>query len=308
MAALLELPQAFADIEATVACPLCDATNNHTRFTIEDLEIRNCSDCGFVFALGGAQMVTEEGYYDSMGGYERFLAVKRPEWRRLFRDLARRTNGRRLLEVGCARGYALALAREMAWLPCGVEVSGEDVEFARSRLGLQVHHGTLTDCTFDDASFDVIIMWSVIEHISDPVAALRDCARLLKPSGLLSIATCNVGSAVAQAAGREWSMYNLPGHVSFFTPTTMRYGLNNAGLDIAELTTGLGARPVNVDPKARGRLSVRKVAARLASSLRLKEPMRKVIYKLKPGLRGKGEFMSVIARVRQSPEFGEKPS
>ena len=304
MAALMELPQALAGVEATVACPLCGAVNNHTEHTIEEVEIRNCDECGFVFALGGAAEDTEEGYYESMGGYERFLAVKRPEWRELFEDLARRANGRKLLEVGCARGYALFVAREMGWLPYGVEVSGEDAEFARSRLGLQVHHGTLADCTFDDASFDVVILWSVIEHISDPLPALRNCRRLLKPGGLLSIATCNVGSVVAHEAGREWSMYHLPGHVSFFMPATMRYALSNAGLEIREMKTGLGTRPVNVDPKARGRLSARKVAARFTSSLGLKEPLRQVIYKLKPALRDKGEFMSVIARNRQSPELG----
>lgn len=308
MAALLELPQALAGVEATIACPLCGAANNHTEHTIEEVEIRNCDECGFVFALGGAAEDTEEGYYESMGGYERFLAVKRPEWRELFEGLARRTNGRKLLEVGCARGYAMAVAREMGWMPYGVEVSGEDVEFARSRLDLQVHHGTPADCTFDDASFDVVILWSVIEHISEPLPALRDCRRLLKPGALLSIATCNVGSVVAREAGREWSMYHLPGHVSFFMPATMRYALGNAGFEITELKTGLGTRPVDVDPKARGRLSARKVAARFTSSVGLKEPLRQVIYKLKPALRERGEFMSVIARNRQSPEFGEGTS
>ena len=88
----------------------------------------------------------------------------------------------------------------------------------------------------------------------------------------------------------------------------MRYALSNAGFDIREMKTGLGTRPVNVDPKARGRLSARKVAARFTSSLGLKEPLRQVIYKLNPALRDKGEFMSVTARNRQSPELDEGTS
>lgn len=296
MRTVQELPGTTLSFDTKIICPLCSRTGSHVKHVLDHHEIRRCGKCGFVFAWGEPEVSYEAGYYESLGGYERFLAAKVPEWRALYRGLARRTEGRKLLEVGCARGYALALAREVGWLPHGVEVSGDDAMFARSKFGLKVHHGTVQSCPFEEGSFDVVTMWSVIEHMTDPATALEACSRLLKPGGLLSIHTCNVDSSVAWEARRDWSMYHLPGHVSFFSPATMRDALDRTGFEAEELKTALGSRPVNVDPNARSRPSLRKVVAGIASTLRLKEPLREFICILRPYLRDQGEFMAVIAR------------
>ena len=277
-------------------CPLCGRMGHQIVHLLEPVEIRRCGECGFVFARGGAQNASEEGYYDSMGGYEPFLEAKKREWYELFRDLAMRTPGRRLLEVGCARGDALAMARQFGWLPCGVEVSRDDAAYARSEFGLVVHHGTVETCPFEEGSFDAALMWSVIEHIADPLPALRACRRLLKPGGLLSIHTPNADSKVARDLGPRWSMYHVPGHVSFFSPSTMRMALRKSGLEPVQLETGLGSRPVNIDPKARMQFSPRRVASYVATRLGLKEPLREMIYAMQPKLREQGEFMAVVAK------------
>lgn len=288
-----------AAIEA--GCPLCERIDHAPLHRVNGMEIRHCPECGFVFArglspAGGPPAVSEEGYYESMGGYEQFLEAKTPEWRELFRDLATRTSGRRLLEVGCARGYALALARQFGWLPWGVETSGEDAAFARSKFGLNVYHGTVETCSFEPGSFDAITMWSVLEHVPDPLPTLRACRRLLRPGGLLSISMPNADSTVAGQQGAEWSMYRIPGHVSFFGPGTMRLALRRSGFEVIQLKTGLGSRPVNVDPAARRKLTPRKAAAYIVARLGLKEPLREMIYSLQPQLREQGEFMTVVAR------------
>jgi len=283
-------------------CPLCGGTagcpapDDRTASIRGVVRLCRCGACGFVFAADAADAGTEDGYYDSMGGYQRFVEVKKDEWRALFRDLARLAPGRRLLEVGCARGHALALSREMGWVPCGIEISRDDAARARADFGLSVWSGTLETCPFDDGSFDVITMWSVIEHIARPLPALRACRRLLAPGGLLSVATCNVDSAAAASAGPDWSMFRLPGHVSFFSPPTMRRALAACGFEVVRLETGLGGRPVNVDPAARRRLTARRVASRVAGRLGIKEPLRRAILALSPELRERGEFMNIVAR------------
>jgi len=284
------------NFDTKIVCPLCGRTGSHTKHVLARSEIRRCAQCGFVFAYGAPPDTAEEGYYESMGGYEQFLAAKKPEWRALFRDLARRTKGRKLLEVGCARGYALATARETGWLPRGVELSIDDTVFARQKFGLDVYHGTVESCPFEEDSFDVIIMWSVIEHIADSGSALRACRRLLKPGGLLSIHTCNVDSIVAWETRRNWTMYHMPGHVSFFSPATMRNALDKTGFEIVMLKTALGAKPVDVDPEKRCKPSLRRALAGVAAGLRLKEPLREAIYMFRPYLRDHGEFMAVVAR------------
>jgi len=277
-------------------CPLCGTLCLQATPLTDAVEMRRCRQCGFMFARRDEQEACEAGYYESMGGYERFVEVKRAEWRELLQDLAARTQGRRLLDVGCARGYALALAREYGWVPSGVEVSRDDASFATSRFGLQVHCGPIETNPFEPETFDVVLMWSVIEHIADPVSALRACRALLKQGGLISIHTCNVAGKAAETLGAKWSMYNLPGHVSFFSTDTIRQALSKAGFAVERLETGLGGSPVNVDPAARRQFTPRRAAAYVASALGIKDTLREVIYLMQPKLREQGEFMSVLAR------------
>jgi len=291
-----EMVTTVTDSLAGRICPLCGKVCFESAWALDTVEVRRCEQCGFAFASRGDGAECEAGYYQSMGGYEQFVEVKKAVWRELLHDLGTRTAGRRLLEVGCARGYALALAREYGWLPHGVEVSREDAAFAQLRFGLSIHHGTVESCTLAKESFDVVLMWSVIEHIPDPISALRACRRLLKPGGLLSIHTCNAASKAAAAMGRKWSMYHLPGHVSFFNTGTIRQALSKAGFSVERLETGLGGTPVDVNPAARSQLTPRRAVAYVASALGLKDTLREMICLMQPKLREQGEFISVLAR------------
>jgi ubiquinone/menaquinone biosynthesis C-methylase UbiE len=75
---------------------------------------------------------------------------------------------------------------------------------------------------FRDASFDVISLWDVLEHLSDPHAAVGEIARLLRPGGRLVLTTGDVGSAVARLSGGSWHLYTLPEHLFFYTRESLR--------------------------------------------------------------------------------------
>jgi 2-polyprenyl-3-methyl-5-hydroxy-6-metoxy-1,4-benzoquinol methylase len=99
----------------------------------------------------------------------------------------------RLLDVGCGNGSYLSLMRTLGWDVAGVDVDPQAVAVCRAR-GLSVFPGTLEEASFPDGSFDVITMNHVIEHVSDPLALLRECYRILSPGGYVGIVTPNVKS------------------------------------------------------------------------------------------------------------------
>ena len=76
----------------------------------------------------------------------------------------------RLLDVGCHIGVFLEIAREQGWEVWGVEPSSWAAEQARAR-GLMVTTGTLKEARFPSDFFDVVTMWDVIEHLTDPLVA-----------------------------------------------------------------------------------------------------------------------------------------
>ena len=102
---------------------------------------------------------------------------------------------RRLLDVGAGTGQLLALARERGWAVAAVEPSGDACQSLREQFGAgSVVGRDLADLRDGVESYDAVIMAHVIEHLPDPLAALRSAWRLLAPGGRLVVATPNEAS------------------------------------------------------------------------------------------------------------------
>jgi 2-polyprenyl-3-methyl-5-hydroxy-6-metoxy-1,4-benzoquinol methylase len=147
------------------------------------------------------------------------LAHQRAELRSMY---LRGTPPGRLLEVGCGDGSQLANLRAMGWEVEGQEVDAAAAERARAQYGLRIHLGTLHEAGLPDAVFDVVTMSHVIEHVSDPVALLKVCHRILKPSGVLIAVTPNINSLAHRWFGSCWLALDPPRHLHLFSPTTLR--------------------------------------------------------------------------------------
>ena len=106
----------------------------------------------------------------------------------------------RLLDVGCERGYFLHVMRERGWDVEGVEPFEPFAEYARREFGLSVLPSRLEDLR-TQVRYDMITMWHVLEHLEDPVAALRKCSQLLAPGGVLFFEIPNVDSLGVSVAG-----------------------------------------------------------------------------------------------------------
>lgn len=135
----------------------------------------------------------------------------------------------RILDVGCATGFLLDEARKQGWDPHGVELSGWAVRFARERLGLEhIFEGDLHGARYPSSSFDVIVLKDVIEHLSDPMATLREIRRILKPSGVICVNTPNISSFISRFLGAKWWGIKRH-HLYYFTPKTLSSMLKAVG-------------------------------------------------------------------------------
>jgi SAM-dependent methyltransferase len=99
----------------------------------------------------------------------------------------------KILDIGCADGYFLSLARERGWEPYGVEISDFLLRKARENLGRKQIIGVpLKMANFPSNYFDVISMWDVLDHLMDPLGELMEIRRILKKKGLLIIRVRNI--------------------------------------------------------------------------------------------------------------------
>jgi hypothetical protein len=110
---------------------------------------------------------------------------------------------------------------------------------SRSR-GLRVTQGDASTLIRQDAQFDVISAFEVLEHLRSPGDLLRDARALLTPSGLLYLTTPNFNSLLRHLEGGNFSAICYPDHLCFFSPQSLRQLARKHGLKVARLrTTGL---------------------------------------------------------------------
>lgn len=126
-----------------------------------------------------------------------------------------------LLDVGCATGDFLEVARERGYDVEGIELSRWSSAIARAR-GLVVHQESLeTFAATHGARYDVITLWGVIEHFVEPAAEMRRLRELLRPGGLLVLWTGDVDSVTSRMLRRKW-WYWQGQHIQYFTHASLK--------------------------------------------------------------------------------------
>ena len=143
----------------------------------------------------------------------------------------------KLLEVGCGNGEFLFLMRKAGWEVQGVEPDPVAAKLAEELFAVPVIAGTLAGASLRDESFDAVTLCHVIEHVYDPIALLRECARVLKPKGKLVVLTPNVESRGHQVFQDSWRELDPPRHVYLFSLETLRRVADRSGIQINLLRT-----------------------------------------------------------------------
>jgi 2-polyprenyl-3-methyl-5-hydroxy-6-metoxy-1,4-benzoquinol methylase len=160
-------------------------------------------------------------------------------------DFAR---GERLLDMPCGDGTLTEMLAPHFKHVVGVDASSTHLSTARKRLpNLQCHESLLEDFTPTER-FDTIVMLNILEHIVDPVAALRKASSMLAPGGILIVHVPNaeaVNRQIAVLMGtlescEELSPYDIQvaGHRRSYRMETLLADVAAAGLK-AEATGGV---------------------------------------------------------------------
>ncbi len=213
-------------------CPLCGEPGREELFEKEGASYVKCRRCTLVYtdpapSPGELRDVAEEWARKHHAGAHRLKWEGNPGLQELiYGPRMWRTEGyryfNRLLDVGCSTGDFLEYAARRGWDIAGCELASHSAEVASGRLGCDIRAGSFEESGFEDESFDVVTMWDVIEHLYDPVAAVKEAWRILRPGGLLAMNTPNYNSFSRYVLGSRWEGLIPPRHLFVFSPRTAR--------------------------------------------------------------------------------------
>lgn len=139
------------------------------------------------------------------------------------------------LEIGAGAGWMLHALRERDWHVIGSERNAEAAATTRRGSDLPVFVGDMA-AVRDAPVVDLVIMFHVLEHLADPLTALRDAASRLRPGGMLVLGLPNIRSWQARSAGTRWLHLDVPRHLCHFSPEAIERALGMSGLRLVHLS------------------------------------------------------------------------
>ena len=233
-----------------VNCPVCEASRGKPLHLEGCFQMVQCPSCQFVFLN---PRPTNESL---LSFYQHYLPEEKSSiesWDKMMKSVFHRAatlleqykkNGR-LLDVGTGFGFFLAEMKNRGWDVLGVEISKKAIDYARDVLGLSVHPGPAERVSFPDNYFDAVTGFYLIEHLPHPMAFLRECHRILKPGGLLLLRYPHTTpiKSLLHFFGIRNRLYDLPAHLSDFSPKMIQQCLEKIGFEKCQHLIGGYTRP-----------------------------------------------------------------
>ena len=144
------------------------------------------------------------------------------------------TSNLKLLDIGSAGGAYLLAANELGFQSEGIEPNKWLCNFSVSQYGLKVTQGVLSSNSYKPNSFDIISMWDVIEHLTNPNEVLSTINKLLVDDGKLIINYPDYSSRISKILGKYWPFW-LDVHLYYFSEKTIRLILEKNGFKVIEI-------------------------------------------------------------------------
>jgi 2-polyprenyl-6-hydroxyphenyl methylase/3-demethylubiquinone-9 3-methyltransferase len=156
-------------------------------------------------------------------------------------------SGLRILDIGCGGGILSEPLARLGAAMVGADPSERNIAAARehaARSGVPVDYRCTTAEALADAGerFDIVLAMEVVEHVTDVGLFVSRCAEMVKPGGLMILATINrtLKAFALAIVGAEYVLRWLPVGThqwdKFVTPNELEIALTKSGLDVTAET------------------------------------------------------------------------
>ena len=241
------------------SCPICGCENTSEpslNYSQDEWTLKQCSQCDLVYLENAPsyEALESEFAWEKTYHAEKSKRRKGKALRYLVSDAAKKVKllirghkvrakeqrfiqryigAGRMLDVGCGVGRTL-INLPPTITPFGIEISPylADVsqKYCGPRGGNVVRNNAVDGMDeFNADLFDGIMMRAFLEHETEPRTLLNKARRVLRPGGRIIIKVPNYACVNRVVCGNRWCGFRFPDHVNYFTPSTLRRLVHEAG-------------------------------------------------------------------------------
>ena len=135
-----------------------------------------------------------------------------------------------ILELGSGHGFFLDTMKKKGYKITGIEVSKAKRKISQQISSTKTLDIDITQTIPDIGTFDTIVFFQVLEHISKPVEFLKNCKKLLKPTGKIVAEVPNLDDFQLQLNDSYKKFYWQIAHINYFTPKIFKKVFHDSGL------------------------------------------------------------------------------
>jgi len=228
-----------------IECKVCknhNETEFSRKFRKDDINIVQCSECGFVFIppyyrkqINYSEYKNEDSLKAVIAGND-WLKIQRHKLR--YKTIQKYCAKGKLFDLGVGWGHFLHTGRLLGYDVAGIEMARMPFTYAKDHLKLPVECVDFFDYTPLENYYDLITMWDVLEHIDSCDKAVEKCAGMLKQGGSIVIQVPQIDSYIAKKHKENWQAMGLD-HVNYFSKKTITHFLENKGFEVVKIKSSI---------------------------------------------------------------------
>lgn len=223
-------------------CYLC---GNKEMKLIVPLEwpIKKCLNCNLIQvspmpSLSAVNQLYKGDYWKSLSSYGQQFSTHTNYFQKVINYIKKKRSSGRLLDVGCALGSLLQVAKQQGFMAEGIDISNFAVKQCKN-LGLSATQGVISDIKKRNY-FDIVTAFEVIEHELDPISTVKTIHKLLKKNGLLVVTVPNSKTVFSKVMGSRWFGYHNKEHLFHYTDATLQLILKKGNFKNIKITRDIG--------------------------------------------------------------------
>jgi SAM-dependent methyltransferase len=233
-------PQTFRIEDLTAEVFSARRSTEHYHYTMV-----RCRNCGLVFSR---DILSEDAltqlYSKSKVTFSKYSDIIAKDYWRCLEHHVNRIEKSTALEIGCSSGFFLEELLSNGFKEVfGCEPSVEAKEMAPFTVRKNITLGFFKPGLYPPGKFDLVCSFQTLDHLDNPVEALHETHRILKPGGLAFFITHNVDALGARLLGEKSPIIDVE-HIYLFSKKTITRLLDESGFEVIQVSDVKNSYPI----------------------------------------------------------------